>query len=101
MAGDDGQVATHEVPNPDYVELQVLLAQARRAATAHGHGLDRAGSLMGEARVWTGPAAAAGFATDVEGRRGALPGCFAAFIAEIEHRMRHTPTTVERHTRVW
>ena len=74
MAGDDGQVVTREVPNPDYIELQELLADARRAVTMHAHQLDRAGVLMGSVGVWTGPSAATGFAAEVEGRGGPCLG---------------------------
>lgn len=101
MAGEDGQIVTHEIPNPDYIELQELLADARRAASVHGHRLDRAAELMGSVRVWTGPSTATCFAAEVEGRKGTLPWRFEEFIEEIEHRMRQTPRTVEASTRVW
>ncbi len=100
-AGDDAQIATREVPNPDHAELQALLAQARRAASVHGAQLDRAALLMGQDRVWTGPAAASGFAAELQGRKGAVSARFAEFVEEVEHRLRSTPATVTASTRVW
>ena len=101
MVGEMGQVVSREVPNPDYVELQVLLAEARRAASVHGDRLDRAADLMGSARVWTGPSAATGFAAQVQGRKATLRRRFEEFIDEIEYRMTRTPRTVVVRTRVW
>lgn len=102
MAGDEGQLVTREVPNPDYLELQRLLVRARRAAEAFGGVLDRPASLMGGASpVWTGPAVAAGFAAEVAGRGSTLKASFQGFVDEIEDRMSHTPRTVTARTRVW
>ena len=94
--GQPEEPSTHEVPNPDYEDLQQLKNDISGARSTMESSLKRPADAMHDGSAWTGPTAAKAFTQEISGRADDIPGLVTQLVEAVETELANTPKTITK-----